>query len=154
MVFATPSAPSGEPCTPKVSALGEPKPIIVRAQISEGRSVSACAAVEGGADLVRVHAVDLLHMPADSAEAGRDVLREGEADGAGQGDLVLVVEIDQLAELEVTGERSGLGGDPFHQVAVGDDAVDVVIDDLVARAVEGRGQERSAIAMPTPLAKP
>ena len=94
-----------------------------------------------GTYLVGIHAVDLLHVPADSAEASRNVLRERQADGAGQRDLVLVVEIDQLAQPEMTGERGGLGGDPFHQVAVGDDAVDVVVDDIEPRAVEGRGQE-------------
>ena len=41
----------------------------------------------------------------------------------------------------MTGERGGLGADPFHQVAVRDDAVDVVVDDVVSGAVEGGGEE-------------
>jgi hypothetical protein len=41
----------------------------------------------------------------------------------------------------MTGEGGGLGGDSLHQVAVGDDAVDVVIDDVESRSVEGGGEE-------------
>ena len=54
----------------------------------------------------------------------------------------------------MTGQRGRLGGDPLHEVAVGDDAVGVVIDDVVARRLKVAARKRSAIAMPTPLAKP
>jgi hypothetical protein len=40
----------------------------------------------------------------------------------------------------VAGERRGLGGDALHQVAVGHDAVDPVVDDVVAGAVELGGE--------------
>ena len=56
-------------------------------------------------------------------------------------DLVVVVEVDELAEPEVAGDRRGLGRDALHQVAVGADRVDAVVDDLVARAVEALGEE-------------
>ena len=69
-------------------------------------------------------------QPMASKRAG-DILRKETLAGAGQGDVVLVVEIDQLAEPEVPGERGRLHGDAFHDVAVGDDAVGVVVDDLV-----------------------
>src|SRR5215218_6594840 len=80
-------------------------------------------------------------MPSDGTEAGRNVLRERQPDRAGQGDLILVVEVDQLAQAEMPGERGGLGRYPLHQVAVRDDAVDVVVDDIVSGAVEGTREE-------------
>ena len=93
--------------------------------------------VDGRADCVGVHAIDR-HACASRAASKRAATssRQGDVGGAGQGDVVLVVEVDQLAETEVAGERGGLHGDAFHHVAVGDDAVGVVVDDLVAGAVE------------------
>src|SRR5215212_5704605 len=86
---------------------------------------------QSGADFIGVHAVDLLHMPTDGTESGWNVLRERQPDRAGQRDLILVVEVDQLAQAEMPGERGSLGRYPLHQVAVRDDAVDVVVDDIV-----------------------
>jgi hypothetical protein len=51
-------------------------------------------------------------VPAVGLEAGRRRPPTSRADGAGEADLVGVVEVDQLAEAEVAGEAGGLGGDP------------------------------------------
>ncbi len=56
--------------------------------------------------------------------------------------MVVVVEIDQLAEPQVPGQRGGFRRDAFHQVAVADDAVSVMVDDLEAGAVVARRQMR------------
>ena len=40
----------------------------------------------------------------------------------------------------MAGQRRRFGGDAFHQVAVADDGVGVMVDDLEARPVEARGQ--------------
>jgi hypothetical protein len=50
-----------------------------------------------------------------------DVLGEGLVEGAVEGDLVVVVDADEVAEPEVAGERGGLVGDALHHVAVGDE---------------------------------
>ncbi len=50
----------------------------------------------------------LLDVPALSAKASADVLREGERRRARQGHAVRVVKNDQLAELEVTGQEMPL----------------------------------------------
>ena len=82
---------------------------------------------------------DVLHRPAETGEAGRHVLAEREAGGALDGDLVVVVEPAQVRQLEVPGERGGLGADALHQAAVAGDGVDVVVEQVVARAVERGG---------------
>ena len=83
---------------------------------------------------------EVLHVPAVGLVARGDVLGERERGVALDRDVVVVPERDQLAEAEVAGERGGLGGDALLQVAVGRDHVRVVIDDLVAVAVEARGE--------------
>ena len=50
--------------------------------------------------------------------------------------MVVVVQIDELAQLLMTRQRSGLGRDPFLQVAVGADHVHEVVDQVVAGPVE------------------
>src|SRR5207237_5459678 len=50
-----------------------------------------------------------------------------------------VVEIDEIAEAEVAGERCGFGADAFLEIAVRTDAVDVVIDRL-ERRVAGKAR--------------
>ena len=114
-----------------------------RAALDQGRALGLPAGgLEGLGDGRRVVAVDVQDVPAVGLEALADVLGEGEVGGAVDGDRVVVVEIDQLAEAEVTGEGGRLGGDAFHEVAVADDAVREVVDDVVPVAVVAGGEER------------
>jgi hypothetical protein len=53
------------------------------------------------------------------------------------GNVVVVVEGDQVAELEVTGSGGSLGGNTLHGAAITEEAVGVVVDKLVAGLVEG-----------------
>ena len=68
---------------------------------------------------------------------------------------VVVPEVDQLAELQVSRERRGFGGDPLLQVAVRDDGEDAVVNDVVPWAVELFGEatfrNRHANAVGEPL---
>ena len=61
-------------------------------------------------------------------------------DLAVDGDAVVVIEGDQLAQAQRAGQRAGFVGDAFHQAAVAQEDIGVVIDDLVAVAVELAGQ--------------
>src|SRR2546430_17623805 len=70
------------------------------------------------------------------------LFRSGEARVAVDRDVVVVVDPDQLAELQVPGERARLVGDALHQVAVGREEEGVVVHDRMARAVEQRGELR------------
>ncbi len=92
------------------------------------------ALADRGLDRLEVVAVgDLERVPAVGAEAlGHVLLVEREARRAVDRDAVVVVDVDELAEPQVAGERGGLGGDAFHQVAVGADREDVVVADLGA----------------------
>ena len=90
---------------------------------------------------VGLHAlVDFDDVPAVGAEACGHVLGEGEVRGALDGDVVVVVHDDELAETKMAGQGCGFGGDALHQVAVGDDDVGVMVDDGVAGAVVVTGE--------------
>ena len=52
---------------------------------------------------------DLLGVPAIGVEAGHAVFGKGEVGGSVERNQVVVVEIDQLAQLEVPGQRSRRG---------------------------------------------
>src|SRR6185312_10592783 len=93
--------------------------------------------VDGG-DVVAV--VHLDGLPAVRLEAPGAILGEGDVGAGGQGDVVVVVQAHQLAELEMAGQRGRFGGDAFHQVAVADDGPGAVVDHGVAVAVVGGRQ--------------
>jgi len=67
------------------------------------------------------------HPPAVGGEPRPDVFGEGEAGLPFDGDVVVIVEDDQLVELEVPGQRRRFGGDAFHHAAVAGDDVDLVV---------------------------
>ncbi len=71
---------------------------------------------------------DALDVPAVGLVALEHVLGEGRRGVALDGDVVVVVEEDEVAELLVAGERGRLGGDALLEVAVGDDRPDHVIE--------------------------
>src|SRR5579862_8814660 len=66
----------------------------------------------------------------------------GESDlgGTFNGDVVVVVEKNQVIEPQKTRQRTCFGGDAFHQVAVAANSVNLIINDLVPGPVEKRGQ--------------
>ena len=89
---------------------------------------------------IGVAVLDVQHVPAARRVARADVLGHDQGQRSVERDLVRVVEVDQLAEPEVARDARGLGGDALHHVAVGDERVRRVIDDLVAGAVEVPGE--------------
>ncbi len=90
-------------------------------------------------DVVAVDVGD--HVPAIGFEALGRVVSEPALDLAVNGDLVVVVERDELAQAERSGERAGLVGDSLHQAAVTDRHVGMVIDDAGGGAVEFGGKD-------------
>ena len=97
--------------------------------------------IDGRGDRVHVVAVNALDVPVVRFEAPAHLLGEGDVGTAFDGDLVVVVQIDELAEAQSAGEGGRLGRDALHEVAVADDAVHVVVHDLVAGPVEVLGQD-------------
>ena len=83
-----------------------------------------------------VHVLHPLHVPAVGRKTGAFVLGvERQRRCAVDCDAVVVVEDEQLAETERPGERSGFLADALHQIAVGGDDVDPMVDDLVSGPV-------------------
>src|SRR5687768_522179 len=100
--------------------------------------------------------VDRLRVPSGRLESLLHILRERQTSFSFDGDVVVVVKVNEIAEAEVAGERGGLGADAFHQIAVRADRVDVVVDGREGRVrVETRGHhlrgERHADAVREPL---
>ena len=91
---------------------------------------------------------DVLHRPAVAGEPGRHILGERQAGGALDGDLVVVVDPAQVGQLQVPGQRGGLGADALHQAAVAAQRVDVVVEQLVAGPVERGGLPQSGDGHP------
>ncbi len=122
----------------------------------DGRSVDRARRVDRASHSLGVVAVDVRHhVPAVGLEALRRIVGEPAVHFAVDRDAVVVVEADQLAELQRAGERAGLVRDAFHEAAVAEEHLRVVIDDIEAGAVEGcREQHFSASAMPTAFARP
>ena len=73
-------------------------------------------------------AVDGLHVPAIGLVPLGHILGQSDVGVVLDGDLVLVVEDDEVAELLGTGQRTRLGGDTLLDVAVGGDDVDEVVE--------------------------
>ena len=103
---------------------------------------------------VVVTVLDPHDVPAVGLEALADVLSEGAlgvtvcgmlavselsnfSSVLTNGNVVVVVEGDQVAELQVTGSGGSLGGNTLHGAAITEEAVGVVVDKLVAGLVEG-----------------
>ncbi len=115
----------------------------VRARHDERRALGLALRLgERVLDLGQAVAVDALDVPVVAVEARRRVLGVGDVGRPLDRDVVVVVEDDELAELEVAGERGGLARDALHQVAVARDRVREVVDDRVAVAVEARREVR------------
>ncbi len=89
--------------------------------------------VDGG-DIMAVDS--RMNPPAIGLETSWRVVGEPVLGLAVDRDPVVVVEHDELAETPRAGKRRGLMGDSLHQAAVANECECVVIDDVVARAIE------------------
>ena len=92
--------------------------------------------VDGPLELGQLVGVaDLDDLPAVGLEALRDVVGVRPLGRSVERDRVVVVDVDDLAQPEVAGQRGGLVGDALHEVAVGADRERVVVHDLRAVAL-------------------
>ena len=71
-------------------------------------------------------------VPPIRFEALADVVAVGQRGVAVDGDVVVVVDADQVAETLMAGKRGGLVADALHEAAVAGDDEGVVVDDVVA----------------------
>ena len=75
-----------------------------------------------------------MYIPAIGTESIRGVVGEADRSRTIDGDLVVVVDEHDAAQAEVAGQRCGLVADALLDIAVGADAVDVVVADVGAQA--------------------
>ena len=80
------------------------------------------------------------HLPAIGFETLGRIVGEPAFHFTINGNAVVVVKTDQLAQPQGAGQRSHFVGDTFHQAAVAQESVGVVINDVVAGTVELRRQ--------------
>ena len=76
------------------------------------------------------HLADVVHGPSVGGEPLADVVGVGEFGGAVDGDVVVVVDVDQPAESEMAGQRGRFVGDALLEAPVPGDDVGVVVADL------------------------
>ncbi len=103
----------------------------------------ACFRLRGGNrgyDPVVVVAVNLKYLPAAGGETPLNILGPGQIGFTLDGDAVAVVDIDQVAQFEVTGKRRRLVADPFLQAAVADEGVDMMVYRLEVGRIEAFGR--------------
>ena len=115
----------------------------VRTRISDGRSFLGLRFLDRVGDIFGVVSVgNRPRVPAIGFKTPRDVFGEIDVGGAGERDVILIVEINQLAQLQMPGERRGFLRDAFHQIAIAAKGVGVMIDDLVPGPVVARREPR------------
>ena len=73
---------------------------------------------ERGTDGIGVMSIGTKHSPTKALKATLDILREGDIDRAVDGDLIVVIEPDQIVETPVSSHRCRLVTDAFHQVTI------------------------------------
>ncbi len=114
-----------------------------RAAADERRLVAALQCrFNGGGHCIRILPVDRAqHVPAIGFEALRRVVAEPAFGVAIDGDVVVVVEGDELVQMQRAGQRAHLVRDAFHHAAVTEEHPGAVIDDVMAGTVELRGQQ-------------
>ena len=77
-------------------------------------------------------------MPLVGFETPAGILGESQIGASFNGDPVVVVQVDQVSQPEVTSERCSLRGDALHQVAIGHYRIDVIVKERKVRGIEAR----------------
>ena len=83
-------------------------------------------------------------MPAVGFKPFGYAFAEGKTGKALDRYFVIVVKVDQLSQFEMAGEGSGFRRNTFHQITIGNDCVDMVIDYRKLFLVESCGKMGSA----------
>src|SRR5262245_36310802 len=130
-----------------------------RAIADDGAAGDERRPVDGGArildgkrDRLRIVAVDLCRMPARRPEALELVVGHRKTGRPIDGDLVVVEQNDQAAELEMTRKRDRLLAQALHEAAVAGDNVSVMAHEFLAiAAVEQPLGESHADGIAKPL---
>ncbi|CAK6470916.1 hypothetical protein PSEG_05568 [Pseudomonas sp. Nvir] len=108
----------------------------------QGRFVGNCTrffyCAFDGVSVVTVNAAH--HVPAVGFKAFRGIVGEPAFNVAVDGDAVVIIEGHQFAQFQSTGQGAHFVRNAFHHAAVAHESVGEVVNDIVARTVELRGQ--------------
>ena len=81
-----------------------------------------------------------LHIPVVGHEARRHVVAESQGGVAFDGDVIVVVDPQQIGKFEVSGQRRCFVRDSFHQTTIAANGVHTIIKKFVVWAIEARCQ--------------
>ena len=98
-------------------------------------------------------AINLRGMPAISVEALHPVFGEGQLGTTFNRDVIVIIQINELTQFHVTGQRSGLMRQTLHQVTITDDSVGVMVDNLLFGLIESFCQKRFGNGHANPVGK-
>src|SRR5262249_25024984 len=83
---------------------------------------------------------DARDVPPEPDEARGHIIAVRQRRVALDGYVIVVVDPTEVVELEVSCQRGGLAGDPFHHAAVAAQSVYVVVEQIEPRTIEVAGQ--------------
>ena len=134
---ARPSALSDVPC------FGIPKPIIVFTRISFGLSLIFCASLIAFSIAFKsLPSSTVQNVPAGGFKTLRDVFGKSQIGRAVNRDVVVVVKINQIGELQMSGKRSRFIRNAFHQIAVRNNRVNKMVNNRKTFSIKFRRQMR------------
>ncbi len=87
--------------------------------------------------------VAVLHpyrVPPVAIEAGAAIFRERDVGTGRQRHVIVIVQANQFAEFQMSGQRGSLRSDAFHQVAITEHCISVMIDQSMSRSVVARSE--------------
>mmetsp|Transcript_5883 Transcript_5883/g.7631 ORF Transcript_5883/g.7631 Transcript_5883/m.7631 type:complete len:621 (-) Transcript_5883:46-1908(-) len=97
--------------------------------------VGGLGSSDGLLDNSEVVSINVIDLPSVSLVTLKDILRLGVFSHLVKGDLVGIVEDDEVVELLVSGEGGGLSGDTLLEASISGKSVDVVVEDGVLLSV-------------------
>src|SRR5712692_8699417 len=87
--------------------------------------------LEGVLDAIGIVGIaDPQNVPSVTQEPGCNVLGEGDARAAFEGDVIVVVDPAEIVEAQMGGQRRRFRRDALHHAAISANSIDVVIEDL------------------------
>lgn len=81
--------------------------------------------------------LDPLGVPSVGLEAGENIFSERDVGVTVDGDVVVIIDGNEVAELEMSGQRDGFSGNTLLQTTVSKECVGMVVEEWESVAVEG-----------------
>ena len=82
----------------------------------------------------------MLHVPAIGLESLGNIFGEGNIGGTVDGNMVVVIQGNQLSQTQVPGQGAGFSRNPFHIATVTQNHIGVVVHQIAVRLIETTGK--------------